>query len=171
MSSYVPSHRMRSPSSAVSTYNRLTPPADRAPGAHRNRIMKTARLSAFLPGMHLMLGVVACVLTTTSAHAVVADRDQMVYAGPHTSIAVPIYKSRIIELPSVAKRVSIGNPDIADVLIFNSTELYVLGKDLGTTNVLLWDPAGALVSTISVTVTHDIDGLRERLDAILPGEK
>jgi len=133
--------------------------------------MKTARFSALLPGLHLMLGVIACMLVTTSARAVVAAPDQMIYAGAHTSIAVPIYKSRIVELPSVAKRVSIGNPDIADVLIFNSTELYVLGKDLGTTNVLLWDPAGALVSTISVTVTHDIDGLKERLDAILPGEK
>src|SRR6185312_12079422 len=133
--------------------------------------MKTARLSALLPGLHLMLGVIACMLVTTSARAVVAAPDQMIYAGAHTSIGVPIYKSRIVELPAAAKRVSIGNPDIADVLIFNSTELYVLGKDLGTTNVLLWDQGGGLVSTISVTVTHDIDGLKERLDAIMPDEK
>ncbi len=131
--------------------------------------MKTLRLTAF--ALHLIIGVIACVLMARSAHADVAARDQVIYAGPHTSIDVPIYKSRIVELPAVAKRVSIGNPDIADVLIFNSTELYVLGKDLGTTNVLLWDQGGALVSTISVTITHDIEGLKERLDAILPGEQ
>ncbi|HXR92680.1 MAG TPA: type II and III secretion system protein family protein [Steroidobacteraceae bacterium] len=131
--------------------------------------MKTTRLTVF--GLHLILGVIACLIVARSAAAAIASPDQVVYAGPHTSIAVPIYKSRIVELPAVAKRVSIGNPDIADVLIFNSTELYVLGKDLGTTNVLLWDQAGALVSTISVTVIHDIDGLKEKLNAILPGEQ
>ena len=131
--------------------------------------MKTARLTAF--GLHLIFGVIACVMMARSAHADVAPRDQVIYAGPHTSIDVPIYKSRIVELPAIAKRVSIGNPDVADVLIFNSTELYILGKDLGTTNVLLWDQGGVLVSTISVTVTHDVVGLEERLNAILPGEQ
>lgn len=133
--------------------------------------MKTIRRCSSLRGVYTALGVLAWLLIAPYSHATVAPADQMIYAGPHTSIAVPIYKSRIVELPSVAKRVSIGNPDIADVLIFNSTELYVLGKDLGTTNVLLWDARGSLVSTISVTVTHDIEGLQERLEAILPGER
>lgn len=118
-----------------------------------------------------VLGVLTCLVLAARGYATVAPPDPTIYAGPHTSIAVPIYKSQIVELPEIAKRVSIGNPDIADVLIFNSTELYVLGKDLGTTNVLLWDQQGKLVSTISVTVTHDVEGLQERLNAILPGEK
>lgn len=131
--------------------------------------MKTDRLT--LLGLQLIFVGIACALLTMAAHATtIAPPDQVIYAGAHTSIPVPIYKSRIVELPAVAKRVSIGNPDIADVLIFNSTELYILGKDLGTTNVLLWDQGGALVSTISVTVTHDIEGLQDRLNAIMPGE-
>jgi pilus assembly protein CpaC len=133
--------------------------------------MKKNRSSLSFCGLGPALGALASLLVAASAFATMAPADQIIYAGPHTSIAVPIYKSRIVELPAVAKRVSIGNPDIADVLIFNSTELYVLGKDLGTTNVLLWDTNGALVSTISVTVTHDVEGLVERLNAILPGEK
>ena len=133
--------------------------------------MRTIRCSTSLSGLCAALGVLACLLSAPPSDATVAPADQTIYAGAHTSIALPIYKSSIVELPAVAKRVSIGNPDIADVLIFNSTELYVLGKDLGTTNVLLWDQAGSLVSTISVTVTHDISGLQDRLNAILPGEK
>ena len=63
-------------------------------------------------------------------------------------------------LPGAVKRVSIGNPDIADVLILGSDALYVLGKDLGTTNVLLWDREDQLVSALNITVTHDLDGLQ-----------
>lgn len=119
---------------------------------------------------HIALTLACVLFLTARAHSVEAAGDHLIYAGSHTSIEVPIYKSRIVELPAPAKRVSIGNPDIADVLIFNSTELYVLGKDLGTTNVLLWDRNNDLVSAISVSVTHDIEGLKEQLAAILPGE-
>jgi pilus assembly protein CpaC len=96
--------------------------------------------------------------------------DQVVRAGRSTTLVVPVYKSRVVELPSPAKRVSIGNPDTADVLILGSNELYILGKDLGTTNLLLWDRNDALVSAISVTVTHDIEGLKRQLAAALPRE-
>lgn len=118
----------------------------------------------------LAFGLACSLLLTARARAVEATGDHVIYAGQHTSIEVPIYKSQVVELPAAAKRVSIGNPDIADVLIFNSTELYVLGKDLGTTNLLLWDRNNNLVSAISVTVTHDVEGLKEELAAILPGE-
>lgn len=97
--------------------------------------------------------------------------DEVIHAGRSASLVVPIYKSRIVELPTPAKRVSIGNPDIADVLILKSNELYVLGKDLGTTNVLLWDSGDNLVSSIAISVTHDLAGLQTQLAAILPGEK
>ena len=97
--------------------------------------------------------------------------DEVVHAGRNTNIVVPIYKSRVVELPAPAKRVSIGNPDVADVLILKSNELYILGKDLGTTNVLLWDRDDNLVSAIAVSITHDLDGLKSQLQRVLPGEK
>jgi len=36
-----------------------------------------------------------------------------------------------------ANRVSVANPDVADIVVISPIELYVLGKDVGTTNVLL----------------------------------
>jgi len=88
-----------------------------------------------------------------------------------TSLTVAIYKSRVVTLSAAAKRISIGNPDIADVLIIEAGELYILGKDLGTTNVLLWGRNDQLIAAISVAVTHDLDGLRKLLASTLPGEK
>ena len=116
------------------------------------------------------LWLAACLFFTLTAHGQNAA-EQVIHAARNTEIAVPIYKSRIVELTAPVKRVSIGNPDIADVLILKSSELYVLGKDLGTTNVLLWDHNDVLVSAISVAVTHDLDGLRARIAVILPNEK
>ncbi|HEX4579666.1 MAG TPA: type II and III secretion system protein family protein, partial [Candidatus Dormibacteraeota bacterium] len=41
----------------------------------------------------------------------------------------------------------------------------------GATNVLLWDRDERLISSVSVFVTHDLEGLRETLASVLPGEK
>ena len=91
--------------------------------------------------------------------------------GAENSMAVPLYKSRVVSLDSPAARVSVGNPDVADILILQSTQLYVLGKDLGTTNVLLWDRGDNLIGTVNVEVTHDLQSLKEKLFRLLPKEK
>jgi pilus assembly protein CpaC len=96
---------------------------------------------------------------------------EIVRAGRNGSFTVPIYKSRIVDLPGPVKRVSIGNPDIADVLILGGESLYVLGKDLGATNVLLWDREDHLVSSLNIAITHDIESLKRQLSSVLPGER
>jgi pilus assembly protein CpaC len=91
--------------------------------------------------------------------------------GSENSIEVPLYKSRVVLLNSPAARVSVGSPDIADILILRSTQLYILGKDLGTTNVLLWDRDDSLIGTVNVEVTHDLQSLKEKLYRLMPKEK
>ena len=132
--------------------------------------MKKSGVFSHVRGLSAILGSAWLLLLSHGAHAVTSSGDHLIYAGEQTAVSVPIYESRIVELPAPASRVTIGNPDIADVLIFNSSELYVLGKDLGNTNILLWDRSGNLVSAISVTVTHDLGALRAKLAQILPGE-
>ena len=89
---------------------------------------------------------------------------------PTAELEVPLYKSRVLSLPSSIKRISVGSPDIADLLLLRSTELYVLGKDLGTTNVLLWDADDILIAVVSVEVTHDLEGLKKKLHDLMPNE-
>ena len=135
------------------------------------RKVNALMISWLLP--HLRTAALACVAAVIPATILHAQEpsDQVVHAERYTTLTVPIYKSRVVSLPTPAKRVSIGNPDIADVLIIGAGELYILGKDLGATNVLLWDRDERLISSLSVFVTHDLEGLRQTLAAVLPGEK
>ncbi len=87
------------------------------------------------------------------------------------SMKVSLYKSHIVSLNRPIKKISVGNPNIADILVMQATEVYVLGKALGTTNVLLWDASGNLVKAFDVEVTHDLRMLREKLHDLLPAEK
>jgi pilus assembly protein CpaC len=87
-----------------------------------------------------------------------------------SQLVVPLFKSRVLRLDTPAARVSVGSPDIADILILRATQLYVLGQDLGTTNVLLWDDEDRLIGTVNVEVTHDLESLKEKFFQLLPNE-
>lgn len=84
--------------------------------------------------------------------------------------AVPLYKSTVVALSRPAGRVSVGNPGVADILVLRSRELYVVGKALGSTNVLVWDEAGNVFANLDVEVTHDLASLKDKLHLLLPGE-
>lgn len=53
-------------------------------------------------------------------------------------ITVPI-KSRILDLRDNVARVSVANPGIADILVINPKQIYINGKELGSTNMIFWD--------------------------------
>jgi pilus assembly protein CpaC len=90
--------------------------------------------------------------------------------GATLELMVPLFKSRVVTVAGPAARVSVGSPDIADIVVISPSQLYVLGKDIGTTNVLLWDSGNRLIGTISVEVQHDLEDLKRKYAEILPGE-
>jgi pilus assembly protein CpaC len=107
---------------------------------------------------------------STQAVGQISASTQQLGSGAERALMVPLYKSRVVALDAPAKRVSVGNPEIADILILRSTKLYVLGKDLGTTNVLLWDRDDQLIGTVSVEVTHDLQALKAKFHSLMPNE-
>lgn len=99
-------------------------------------------------------------------------------AGPATAlpstgmsaIEVPIYKSRVLATRAAVRKVSVGNPEIADVLVTSPRELYLLGRSLGSTNVLLWDGNGRLIDSLELEVVHDLNALKAKLHELMPRE-
>lgn len=87
-----------------------------------------------------------------------------------SSVKVPIFKSRVLTMKQDIHRVSIGNPGIADILMLRSDELYIVGKTLGHTNVMIWDENDKVVDVFNLEVSHDLAGLRERFYHYLPEE-
>ena len=120
------------------------------------------------------LAAVTAVLVSAQVHAEAAEGPVVVggtATGDGTALVVPLFKSKIMRMQNPVARVSVGNPDIADILILRARQLYVLGKDLGTTNVLLWDSADNLVGVVSVEVSHDLETLKSKLYEVLPDER
>lgn len=90
-----------------------------------------------------------------------------------TEIAPPINlvigKSTILRLPAPAARISVGNPVVADINLINPREAYLLGKEIGSTNLIIWGRDG-VATVIDVTVNIDVAALQATMRQLLPEE-
>ena len=78
-------------------------------------------------------------------------------------------KSALVRLPGEASRLSIGNPEVADVMLINPREVYMLGRKYGSTNVFVWTKGGP-TTIMDVIVGLDTATLKTRLTELVPGE-
>ena len=78
-------------------------------------------------------------------------------------------KSTVLLLPSPVTRLSVAQPDIVDVILLSPHEVYLLGKNAGNTNLMLWS-RGTGAETLNITVRLDSAALSEQLQALLPEE-
>ena len=79
-------------------------------------------------------------------------------------------KSTLMRLPTPATRLSVGDSSIADVILLNPSEVYMLGKTTGSTNLIIWDKNND-ATIIDISVGIDTVALRSRIDQLLPNEK
>lgn len=88
-----------------------------------------------------------------------------------TTLRVPLNKSRVLTVNRNIKKVSVGSPQVADILILRSRQVYVVGKSLGSTNVVLWNGRGQIIDAFDVEVTHDLPSLKAKLHELMPDEQ
>lgn len=77
-------------------------------------------------------------------------------------------KSTLLNLPHDIVRVSVGNPDVADVVLTHPREVYLLGKKSGQTNLMLWGK-GSQTRLHDIAVSTDTETLRAKLLEWVPG--
>jgi pilus assembly protein CpaC len=92
---------------------------------------------------------------------------QAVHAG---QIDVPVNKSQVITADRPIAKAMIGNAEIADVVPVTDQSIYVLGKQMGTTSLTLYDNAGRVLSIMDIAVGPDVIALEEQLRQIVPDE-
>lgn len=124
----------------------------------------------------LLLGMAALLLGTataiTSAQPLPAgDSTAVLFRGETGNYEVPVNKSGVIRLAQPARRVSVGNPGIVDVLVLRTQEIYVVGKDIGSTNLTMWDENERVFATFNINVTQDLESLKRSLHELLPDDK
>jgi Flp pilus assembly secretin CpaC len=100
---------------------------------------------------------IACILKSVPLSALVIGLS-MAAATAETGIQVVMNQAKIVKLARPADTIVIGNPAIADVTIQRSGIAVVTGKAYGTTNMIVLNPAGKVISEQQITVKPRDEG-------------
>jgi pilus assembly protein CpaC len=84
-------------------------------------------------------------------------------------VRLKVGHSKVLRTPFALSRISVADPDIADLILINEREIYVNGLAPGVTNLSMWGKSR--FSCATVTVEADLTLLKEKLHQILPKEK
>ncbi|MGH8788554.1 MAG: type II and III secretion system protein family protein [Cupriavidus necator] len=86
-----------------------------------------------------------------------------------SSVMVAVGKSQLITLQEPVRNRTLGNPNVVQATMVSPQTLYVLGRAVGTTNMIVQGRSGSC-SIINVVVNADAGGLQTSLGQLLPGE-
>lgn len=89
---------------------------------------------------------------------------------PSGTIQLVTGKSVVLKSARPVKRVSIADPEIADLIMLSAKEIYITGKTSGVTNLTLWQN-GTISEVYDLEVSFDISRLKQKLNEMLPEEK
>ncbi|HEU4818149.1 type II and III secretion system protein family protein [Janthinobacterium sp.] len=86
------------------------------------------------------------------------------------NLQLQVGKSSMLRLPEAVLARSVGNPAMLQAMLVAPDTLYVVGVDVGSTNMIIQGRSGAC-SVVNVSVSMDPAGLQTTLAALLPEEK
>lgn len=138
------------------------------PGQTQPVLQRGARLLALLVALAAPATAFAAKAPAAGSPAKADVAVQQAEIAPAMDLVIG--KSTLMHLPTAIDRISVGNPAVADVTLINPRELYLLGKSVGSTNVILWR-RGASTTIIDVSVNVDAARLQSRIADLMPEEK
>jgi pilus assembly protein CpaC len=119
-------------------------------------------------------GALAQTVVTTpsgeSAPGPFADLVKSLTGTPNEVVPLTLNKTLELKLPSAVRDVIVGSPAIADVVVRSPTQLFLVGKTIGDTNIFLLDAEGKIIERFEINVHADTDSVKQTLASLLPGE-
>lgn len=78
-------------------------------------------------------------------------------------------KSMVIDLPADAHDIMVANPEVADAITRTARRIYVFAKQVGETNIFIFDSSGAQIVSLDLAIERDIAGVQAHIAKYVPG--
>lgn len=123
----------------------------------------TGRLSVFVPAFAV------AVLAAVSVYAAKGDLQSI---GMHKNhpLVVTLGKAELVDVGGDVSDVMVADPTVIDVQAVQSNRLYIVGTNVGDTNIIALDAAGNMVKRLDVHVTYDLMAIQTLVDDLFPKE-
>jgi pilus assembly protein CpaC len=101
------------------------------------------------------------------ATQMIADTKPTPIEGKDSKLSLMVNKSLVVTTKLPYKTVNVSNPDVVDFNRVDDYQILLTAKRPGTTQMMIWDVGGG-TQTVDVSVSTDIESLREQFKIILP---
>jgi pilus assembly protein CpaC len=118
-------------------------------------------------GWLLTLGVIWGLLAASASGADLLERVK--HQEIVQSLRLRVGQSKVLRTPFPITRISVADPEVADIVLISEREVYVNGLAPGVTNLSIWGKSR--FTSAMVTVEADVSILKEKLHKVLPKEK
>lgn len=89
---------------------------------------------------------------------------------PAEMARLSLNKTTEILLAAPVRDIVVGNPDVVDALVRTPTQVMLVARGIGQSDVTFFDQSGAVMRRVAVDVHVDADGLKAVLTQVLPDE-
>lgn len=121
--------------------------------------------------------MVLCVLTIVAGGAIQghASKTNLTSVAAAKATAVPNViltqgMAEIVNIEGPISDIMVANPSLVDVMVLQSNRLYIVGVNLGTTNIIVVDSEGNIVSRMNVHVKIDDVAIQNTITRLFPNE-
>ena len=123
----------------------------------------------FVSQSAIAIAVVGIMMLPLSAMAIDENHHQVKMPEPK-QVSLVVGKSTVLDMPSIIKRASLADPQVADAIVLSPRQIYVTGKGYGTTNLTLWGKEDQVIAVFDLDVGIDLNRLKQHLSELLPDE-
>lgn len=140
----------------------------------KNTSMKHPGFKSGFPRVRplLLLAVLAAIGMSVSTGFVHAEKGDLSAIGAKKDqlVQVTLGKGEIVKINGVVADVLVANPAIADVVAIQADKLYIVGSQLGDTNLMVLDAGGNVIQRMDIHVKIDETAVQAYLDETYPNE-
>jgi pilus assembly protein CpaC len=127
-------------------------------------------LLSIIPGKRETASIILVIALLVFVSSSWARDSLMLVTKKAEKLDLVVGKSLVLKSRNPVDRVSIAAPEIADFMLLSSREIYITGKEPGTTNLTIWQNKNVL-AVYDLEVAFDISRLKQEMHKILPDEK
>lgn len=86
-------------------------------------------------------------------------------------VTMGVGKSIIVDLPTEAGEIFVGNPAVANAVVRSARKIYIIGQSSGQTTIYAMDKQGRRIATLELSIGRDIGELQSLIKAAMPDSK
>ena len=88
----------------------------------------------------------------------------------HAPFTLTLGKADLIDVEGAVADVLVADPSLIDVMAIQSNRLYIVGLQVGDTNIIALDEMGNIVKRLDVHVSYDLQAIQALVNELFPDE-